>query len=105
GKVEVDFMLEAGACHCLATIETPRGLSGAEYRLARAQAAFALAALSRIMPAEDIGRYDWRALAARVQANPRDFLALLSHLDCDLVRKDLIAALDRAPERAEEHTS
>jgi len=98
GKIEVEFTLEAGACHCLATTETPRGLSGTAYRLARAQAAFALAALGRIMPSEDIGAYDWRALAARVHASPRDFLALLAHLDRELAQKDLTAALDRAAE-------
>src|SRR5262245_5164368 len=98
GKIEVEFALEAGACHCLATAERPRGLGGAEYRLARAQAAFAITALSRFIASEDIGPYDWRALAARVHASPRDFLALLSHLDGDLAQKDLIAALDQAAE-------
>ena len=98
GQIEVDFTLEPGACHCLGTTETPRGLGGAEYRLARAQAAFALAALSRIMPSENIGAYDWRTLAARVHASPRNFLALLSYLDRDLAQNDLIAALDRAAE-------
>lgn len=95
-KTEVDFILEAGACHCLAATEKPRGLSGSEYRLAREQAAFAISALSRIMPGEEIGTYAWRELAVRVHDSPRDFLVWLQHLDRELAQRDLIASLDRA---------
>lgn len=84
-----------GAC-CLAAEPTPRGLAGDAYRTARAQAAWALQALAAVHPAEALGPADWRQLAARVASDPAAFLAALPHLDRELLRLDLLAALDQA---------
>jgi predicted glycogen debranching enzyme len=74
-KNEIIFTLAPGACHCLAPTQKPIGLSGENYRRARAQAAFAIQALSKIVPAETIDGLDWRWLAEQVQASPENFLA------------------------------
>jgi len=100
-KGEVNFQLQPGQCYCLSNSSAPRGLSGAAYRLARAQAAWAITALSEVIPGEEIGAYDWRELANRVSAGPKDFLTAIGGLDRVLARKDLLAALDKA--RAENH--
>jgi hypothetical protein len=93
---QVVFDLEPGAAFCLATSPRPTGLAGDDYRRARAQSAWAIAALSRVLLPEEIGPCDWRALAARVHANPRDFLAALPYLDRARARADLCGALDEA---------
>ena len=67
--------LPAGACHCLAPTSKPQGLSGDAYRRARAQAAWAMEALSKIVPAETIDGFDWRWLAEQVERSPKNFLA------------------------------
>ena len=90
------FTLEPGAAFCLASTPKPQGLSGEDYRRARAQSAWAIAALSKVLLPEEIGPCDWRALAARVQLNPRDFLAALPHIDRVQARADLCGALDEA---------
>jgi len=90
------FTLEPGAAFCLAATPQPQGLSGDEYRRARAQSAWAIAALSKVLLPEEIGACDWRALAARVHSNPRDFLAALPHIDRVKARADLCGALDEA---------
>ncbi|HTY87993.1 MAG TPA: amylo-alpha-1,6-glucosidase [Candidatus Acidoferrum sp.] len=74
-KDEVTFALEPGACCCLAPTERPVGLSGEAYRRRRAQAAWAMAALSKMLPVELIGCSDWRWLAAAVERSPALFLA------------------------------
>ena len=48
---------------CLAPTPKPAGLSGEDYRRARAQAAWALESLDKIIPAETIDGLDWRWLA------------------------------------------
>ena len=53
--------------HCLAPTQKPAGLSGDDYRRARAQAAWAIEALSKIIPAETIDGLDWRWLAEQVE--------------------------------------
>lgn len=93
---EVEFRLAPGACYCLSASPAPRGLGGEAYRLARAQAAWALTTVGHVMPAQEIGRYDWRELAARVSADPQGFLVSLGHLEPELARTDLVAALDKA---------
>ncbi len=70
--------LPPGAAYCLAPSLAPRGLAGNEYRRARAQAAWAAAALHAIMPAENISEIDWLSLAAEVERAPYDFLAACS---------------------------
>lgn len=68
------------------------------YRAARARAAWAVSALSRILPPENIGAYDWRVLADWVDREPRLFLGALLHLDRALAARDLLSALFSAME-------
>jgi starch synthase (maltosyl-transferring) len=77
-KTEIIFTLAPGACHCLAPTQKPVGLSGENYRHARAQAAFAIQALSKIVPAESVNSLDWRWLAEQVESSPENFLAAAS---------------------------
>jgi hypothetical protein len=56
----------------------PQGLSGDAYRRARAQAAWALAALGKIVPVETIDGLDWRWFAEQVGRSPANFLAAAS---------------------------
>ncbi|HVU26922.1 MAG TPA: amylo-alpha-1,6-glucosidase [Verrucomicrobiae bacterium] len=82
-KDEIIFTLAPGAAHCLAPKEKPIGLSGENYRHARAQAAFAIQALNQILPAEKISNFDWQFLAEQVETSPQNFLAAASHLRGD----------------------
>jgi predicted glycogen debranching enzyme len=75
---DFEFVLPPGAVFCLAPTEKPAGLSGENYRLARAQAAFALESLNKIVPAEVVDGLDWRWLAEQVNQSPRNFLAAAS---------------------------
>jgi starch synthase (maltosyl-transferring) len=72
---KITFTLPAGACYCLAPSQTPHGLSGDAYRRARAQAAWAVEALDKIVPAGNIDNSDWRWLAEQVEHSPKNFLA------------------------------
>lgn len=92
----VVYTLAPGAVHCLAAGPAPKGLSGEAYRRARAGAAFAVQALAQVLPVEEIGAFDWRALAERVDRDPRQFLASLRHVDLNQARGDVLAALDAA---------
>ncbi len=56
----------------------PVGLSGDDYRRARAQAAWAFEALSKIIPAETVDGLDWHWLAEQVESSPKNFLAAAS---------------------------
>ena len=93
---EAIFTLEPGAAFCLAAAAHPVGLAGQDYRRARAQSAWAIAALAKLLLPEEIGPCPWRELAARVDQDPRDFLACLAHLDRARARDDLLGALDAA---------
>jgi predicted glycogen debranching enzyme len=77
-KAEIIFTLAPGACHCLAPTQTPAGLSGENYRRARAQAAWAIEALGKIVSAESVDGLDWRWLAEQVAHSPENFLAAAS---------------------------
>jgi predicted glycogen debranching enzyme len=72
---EIIFPLAPGAVHCLAPTQKPVGLSGDDYRRARAQAAWAIQALSKIISTETIDGLDWRWLAQQVELSPENFLA------------------------------
>ncbi|MGB7767613.1 MAG: amylo-alpha-1,6-glucosidase [Verrucomicrobiia bacterium] len=72
---QTTFTLAAGACHCLAPASAPQGLSGDAYRRARAQAAWAVEALNKVVPAEILDGFDWRRLAEEVERSPKNFLA------------------------------
>jgi starch synthase (maltosyl-transferring) len=74
-KNEIIFTLTPGACHCLAPTQKPIGLGGENYRRARAQAAWAIQSLGKIISTEDIASLDWRWLAEQVEASPQNFLA------------------------------
>jgi starch synthase (maltosyl-transferring) len=72
------MVLHPGAAHCVSAHEKPVGLSGAAYRCARAQAAWAIGALSKIIPTETMDGPDWRWLAGQVERSPANFLAAAS---------------------------
>jgi len=67
--------LNPGAAHCLSAQKNPIGLSGDDYRCARAQAAWALESLNKIIPTETIDGLDWRWLAEQAGRSPKNFLA------------------------------
>jgi predicted glycogen debranching enzyme len=72
---EIKFTLPPGAVFCLAPAGKPAGLSGDDYRRARAQSAWAVESLNKIVPAETIDGLDWRWLADQVNRSPENFLA------------------------------
>ena len=72
------FTLPPGAALCLAPTEKPVGLSGDDYRRARAQAAFGVTALKQIIPTETMAGLDWRWFAEQVERSPINFLAATS---------------------------
>ena len=74
-KKETTFTLTPGATFCLAPTEKPAGLCGDDYRCARAQAAWAMESLNKIIPAETIDGLDWRWLAEQAGRSPKNFLA------------------------------
>lgn len=77
-KNEIIFTLAPGACHCLTPKQKPVGLSGDDYRRARAHAAWAIQSLGKIIPAETIDGMDWQWLAGQVAASPKNFLTAAS---------------------------
>lgn len=74
----LSLKLPPGAAYCLAPALKPQGLSGDEYRRARAQAAWGLKAMSELLPTENIPLFNWRELARVVDKNPARLLAGLS---------------------------
>jgi predicted glycogen debranching enzyme len=95
---KITFTLESGGCYCLAPTAQRRGLSGGEYRRVRAQAAWAIGALSRILEPEEIGPHDWRGLAEMVSRDPKRFLGSLAYLEKKSAGEDLLEALNAAAE-------
>ena len=90
----IDFSLAPGAAYCLAAAAAPTGLNGGAYRVARAQAAWALTALSEVVPDFQIGPAPWRLLADLVTSiGPERFLTSLADLDRASASQDLIRAL------------
>ena len=73
-KDEFTFTLPPGAAYCLATSGKPAGLSGENYRRARAQAAWAIESLNKIVPVEIADGLDWQWLAGQVESSPENFL-------------------------------
>jgi starch synthase (maltosyl-transferring) len=92
------WILPAGAAYCLSATAAPKGLCGEDYRKARAQAAWAMHALTQIFKPEEIGPAPWRELAARVDRDSKRFLASLTHLDRLKLKHNLLQALDQAPD-------
>jgi predicted glycogen debranching enzyme len=77
-KDKTTFTLGPGACHCLSPTAPTQGLSGDAYRRIRAQAAWALEALGKIVPVETLDTLDWHWLAGQVEHAPANFLAAAS---------------------------
>jgi len=96
---ETTFMLAAGACHCLASVATPQGLSGDTYRRARAQFAWALEALNKVVPAEVLDDFDWRQLAEEVERSPENFLAAAAEFAARGTKTPLVQLLARCKSR------
>ncbi len=96
---EIIFMLAPGACHCLAPTQNPIGLSGENYRRARAQAAFAIQALKEILPAEKISNFDWQFLAQQIEKSPQNFLAAASHLKSGETQEEFSALIEKVARR------
>jgi starch synthase (maltosyl-transferring) len=92
----IEFTLEAAAAHCLSADPNPRGLSGEDYRQARAQAAWALTALGESLPVHKIPAFDWRDLARIVKENPAAMLAACFSADAETVRVRLESLRDGA---------
>ncbi len=99
GKDKIIFLLEAGACHCLATAPAPAGLSGDTYRRGRAQAAWALGSLAKIVPVETIDGLDWYWLASQVERSPANFLAAASAFAAGGSGSSLAGLLDEVAQR------
>ena len=95
GSAEIIFHLDAGAAYCLAESAKPAGLAGDEYRKLRAQAAWALCALSHYLPLEKIGPAPWHELA-RMTADASRFLAALPWVNPEAASKDLLGAIKTA---------
>jgi predicted glycogen debranching enzyme len=98
-KDKITFMLGPGGCHCLAPTAEPQGLSGDAYRRARAQAAWALEALYKIMPVEAIDGLDWRWLAGQVERSPANFLAAASEFATRGSKSSLVELLRDAEQQ------
>ena len=80
GRGGLALTVPPGGAFCLAPASLPRGLHGDAYRLARAQAAWALKAMNHVLPIEAMGGLGWPVLAAAVDNSPVEFLAAISHL-------------------------
>lgn len=92
----ISFELLPGDAYCLGCTSTPQGLSGNEYRRTKAQAAWALTALSKVLMPEQIGSYAAQDLAKCVDSNPHQFLATVSNLRPDAPVPDLLKALEKS---------
>ncbi|MEO6182523.1 MAG: glycogen debranching enzyme N-terminal domain-containing protein, partial [Verrucomicrobiota bacterium] len=80
GDGKVSFTLAPSAVYCLSARPTPKGLSGEKYRHAKAQAAWAITALSHRLSPDQIGSFVWDALSKMVDENASQFLGSIPHL-------------------------
>ena len=90
------FTLVAAAAHCLSSRATPQGLSGENYRRAKAQAAWAMTALSHRLSPDQIGSFAWESLTKLVDENAPKFLGSISHLAREPRNNNLLADLESA---------
>lgn len=74
----------------------PEAAQGLLYRRARAQADWAVKAAAEMLPAEDIGDFDWQVLAGWVDRDPKLVLGALMHLDPARAGRDFLSALSAA---------
>jgi len=72
---EVLFHLAPAACHCLAEILNPKGMTGEVYRKTRAQSAWAVSMLGKFLPVEGIPLLPWLELAGIASKNPARILS------------------------------
>jgi starch synthase (maltosyl-transferring) len=79
-KTTTTFNLKPATVYCLATTAKPVGLSGDDYRVARAQAAFAIQSLNLVLPIEKISNFDWKFLAEQIKTSPQNFFAAATEL-------------------------
>ena len=93
---QVVIDLAPGECRCLSVSAEPHGLAGQVYRDSRARAASAIWMIGHVLDVEDIGPFDWRALAELLHTRARGFVGCLSRIDRELARRDLLAALEQA---------
>jgi predicted glycogen debranching enzyme len=98
-KDKIVFKLAPGRCHCLAPAAEPQGLSGDAYRRARAQAAWALESLNKIIPVETIDGLDWPWLAGQVDRSPANFLAAASEFAARGSKSSLVELLHDAEQQ------
>jgi starch synthase (maltosyl-transferring) len=98
-KDKITFTLAPAAVHCLAPTDKPAGLSGENYRRARAQAAFAFEALNKIVPIETVDGLDWHWLAEQVESSPKNFLAAASEFAARNRKSPLAAILAEVGEQ------
>jgi len=86
---EVRFSMGPGECRCLATGPKAAGLGGEEYRLRRAQFAWACEQLGQVLEPEQFGGLPWRDVAEFVEADPAGFLGAIEYLEpeigCELI--------------------
>jgi len=87
----LEFLLEPAAAHCLSGEAQPRGMTGDDYRRARAQAAWALSALGQALPVAVIPGMEWTELARLAENHPVQFLAACSAGDAAAVSSRLAA--------------
>ena len=88
-KDQAALTLPPGAVLCLAVAEKTVGLSGEAYRRVRAQAAWALESLNKIIPAETIDGLEWHWLAEQVEKSPATFLATASEFAAGAAKTSL----------------
>ncbi|HUC84222.1 MAG TPA: amylo-alpha-1,6-glucosidase [Candidatus Acidoferrales bacterium] len=93
------FTLPPGTVYCLAPAEKPKGLSGEDYRRARALAAFAFEALNAILPIETADGLDWRWLAKQAGRSPKHFLAAAAEFGAGQGKRPLAELLVEAEAR------
>lgn len=71
----VEIRVAPGGVHCLASSDTPRGLSGDAYAAARARADWGLAAMNALHDTPVVPGETWMEVARAVDADPAGFLA------------------------------
>ncbi len=90
----VHFKMLPGQVCCLAASAAELKLG---YRASRARAAWAIQCLTTAFEPEEIGPYDWAALAELVANEPEKFLAAIGWLDANA--SDLLSEIKTAMER------
>jgi starch synthase (maltosyl-transferring) len=87
------FQLQPGAAYCLSPTLVAKGLHGEEYRRTKSQAAWALKAISRVLPAESTPAFEWKDLALSVHQAPEKFLAAVSNIGQPGLKTDFLSEL------------